>query len=120
MMDYQALSFWLDAAQWVCIVGVAVWGYLRGKDSENTVAIAAVSKQLQRLDQTVTKQHQEDSVRVARLEERVLHMPTDEDLTEVAGEVKEVAARVQGMEDLLKRIEHQTNLIHQHLLTAVR
>lgn len=119
-VDYQAFGFWLDTAQWVSIVGVAVWGYLRGKDNENAKAIKAVAEQLQQLDESFSRRHQEDATRVTRLEERVQHMPTDDDLTVVAGQVKEVAARVEGMETLLRRIEHQTNLIHQHLLSAVR
>ena len=58
------------------------------------------------------------SLRLTTVEERLKHVPTSDELAQIEGNVSEVRAKVDGIDDLLRRVEHQTNLIHQHLLNG--
>lgn len=117
-VDYKAAGFWFDVLQWLSIGVVAVWGYLRTKDRDNAEAIAAVSKSLNEMRKNTTEAVTGMQVRMSTVEERLRHMPTADEVARIEGEVSEVRAKVEGIEDLLKRVEHQTNLIHQHLLSG--
>ena len=119
-VDYKALAFYLDVAQWLSILGLALWGYLRGADNDNAKAIQAVADELAAFIAQSDKANNEQNLAVAQLQERVRHMPSDDELTRLEGAVREVNARVEGMEDLLKRVEHQVLLINQHLLGGGR
>jgi hypothetical protein len=56
------------------------------------------------------------STRVQLVEQRMQHMPTDEELATLRGDVQQVMAVVNGQRDLLKRVEHQQTLILEQLL----
>jgi hypothetical protein len=43
-------------------------------------------------------------------------MPSRSELSELEGQIKEMGAKVEGVHQLLTRMEHQTTLIHEHLL----
>lgn len=115
-MDYKAAGFWLDFLQWLSIGVVAVWGYLRTKDRDNALAVKKVANELAEFIRVSGESHHAQSLRLTTVEERLRHIPTAEELARIEGAVSEVKARVEGVEVLVKRIEHQTNLMHQHLL----
>ncbi len=117
-MDYRAAGFWLDVLQWMSIGVVAVWGYLRTKDKDNADAIRRVAAEVAGNAARAGENYQALSLRLATVEERLKHMPTSDEMAQIEGDVSEVRAKVDGIEDLLKRVEHQTNLIHQHLLNG--
>lgn len=117
-MDYKAAGFWLDVLQWMSIGVVAVWGYLRTKDKDNADAIRRVAAEVAGNAARAGENYQALSLRLATVEERLKHMPTSDEMAQIEGDVSEVRAKVDGIEDLLKRVEHQTNLIHQHLLNG--
>lgn len=117
-LDYKEMGFWLDVAQWLSIGAVAVWGYLRGKDDDNATAIKAVNKSVVELRAVVEAGEAEQNLRLATIEERMRHIPNAEELARIEGDVSEVRTKVEGTLELLKRVEHQTNLIHQHLLNG--
>ena len=54
--------------------------------------------------------------RLTTLQEKVSHLPTEQDLTHLSNDMSSVKAQINGMAGLLSRVEHQTNLIHDHLL----
>ncbi len=108
-IDYTAAKFWLDVAQWISIGVIAVWGYLRTKDTDNAQAVGAVRQQLATFMSTQQQLSCTTNERLTRLEERIGHMPTNDELSALEG-------KIEGMGELLKRIEHQTNIIHEHLL----
>lgn len=114
--DYKAAGFWLDVVQWISIAAVAVWGYLRSKDSDNAKAVAALATNLTAFQSSTSAQITELGTRQTRVEQRLEHMPTQEDQAAMQAEVSKLGADVNGMKHLLERVEHQTNLIHDHLL----
>lgn len=117
-MDYKAAAFWLDVLQWASIVAVGVWTYLRNKDNDNDTAIKAVNKSVGDLRTVVEAGEASQNLRLATIEERMRHIPSAEELARIEGDVSEVRTKVEGTLELLKRVEHQTNLIHQHLLNG--
>jgi hypothetical protein len=115
-LDYNAAKFWLDVAQWLFIGGLAVWAYLRGKDSDNKLAIKAVADELAEFIAQSRLANDDQNHRLTTLQEKVNHLPTEQDLTHLSNDMSSVKAQINGMASLLSRVEHQTNLIHDHLL----
>lgn len=115
-VDYKAASFYLDVAQWLSIGVVAVWGYLRTKDTDNAKAVANVAVELADFIKSSRTANEDQNTRLTTLEEKVNHMPTDEDISHLSNDVATVKAQINGMANLLTRVEHQTSLIHEHLL----
>lgn len=108
-MDFSDPRFWLDLAQWAGIMVLAALSWLREPGQQATAAV-------KRLAQEHDAERQEIKLRLQQLEERISHMPTDEELAELKGDVSAIKARLEGFSDLLRRVEHQGNLIHEHLL----
>lgn len=119
-LDYRAMGFWLAVAQWISQGALVVWVYLRTKDTDNQRAIATVRKELAALVTTHGQANEAQNTRLTTLEEKVAHMPTDADIAHLTGEVSTVKAQVNSVAALLQRVEHQTQLIHEHLLSAKR
>lgn len=130
-IDYRSMSFWFGVLQWAFQLLALVWVYLRTKDTDNQQAIADVRKELTSLAATIRKDlaalttttgqvNETQNMRLATLEEKVAHMPTDAEIAHLTGEVSTVKAQVNSVAALLQRVEHQTQLIHEHLLSAKR
>lgn len=119
-VDYGAAKFWLDVAQWVFIGVLAVWAYLRGKDSDNKKAIQAVADELADFIRQSRLANDDQNNRLTTLQEKVSHLPTEQDVTHLSNDMSSVKAQINGMAGLLSRVEHQTNLIHDHLLNKPR
>jgi hypothetical protein len=118
-IDYGAAKFWLDFAQWVFIGAIAVWGYLRTKDNDNTKAVKSVADELSQFIKASGECNAVQNDRLTVLEEAVKHMPTDHEVQQIANDVSSMKTRIEGQSQLLVRMEHQTNLIHQHLLKQI-
>lgn len=118
--DYSAAKFWLDVAQWLFIGTLAVWAYLRGKDSDNKHAIQMVADELAEFIAQSRLANDDQNTRLTTLQEKVNHMPTEQDVTHLSNDMSSVKAQINGMASLLARVEHQTNLIHDHLLNKPR
>ena len=54
------------------------------------------------------------------LQERVKHMPTSEELAELAGLVKKVETQSEAQSDAMNTMKHQLNRIEDHLLREKR
>lgn len=117
-IDYSAAKFWLDVAHWVFLIGLGVWTYLRTKDSDNANAVKAVAVELAEFIKASNLANQEQNQRLTIMEETVKHLPTAREQSELREEVAGLAASLDGMGTLLKRLEHQTQLIHNHLLSS--
>jgi hypothetical protein len=105
-----------DVAHWVAIVGLGVWGYLRTKDNDNATAVKAVSIELTAFIKASTEVNEQQNTRITVLEEAVKHLPTEQDMAHLSNDVSTVKAQINGMAGLLARMEHQINLVHDHLL----
>jgi hypothetical protein len=119
-IDYGAMKFWLDIAHWIALIILAVWGYLRTKDNDNVLAVKSVAQELANFIKASTEAKQEQQTRITVLEEAVKHMPTDQEVAQIANDVASMRSRLEGQSQLLQRVEHQTSLIHEHLLNKAR
>lgn len=115
-VDYKAAAFYLDVLQWLSIGVVAVWGYLRTKDNDNVKSVAAVAKQLGDFIESSRSANEDLHTRLTTLQEQVRNMPTDQEVAHLSNDVSAIKAQISGVTNLLARVEHQTNLIHDHLL----
>lgn len=115
-VDYKAAAFYLDVLQWLSIGVVAVWGYLRTKDNDNVKSVAAVARQLGDFIESSRSANEDLHTRLTTLQEQVRNMPTDQEVTHLSNDVSAIKAQISGVTNLLARVEHQTNLIHDHLL----
>lgn len=105
-----------DIAHWVAIIALGVWGYLRTKDNDNASAVKAVSTELATFIKASTEANEQQNTRITVLEEAVNHLPTQQDMAHLANDVSSVKAQINGLAGLLARMEHQINLVHDHLL----
>lgn len=108
-MNHIDYPFWFEVLRWLVTLLLALVVWLRKPGEQAAQAVQLV-------DASVTKLQAE--VRV--LQERIQHMPTDEELAQLKGDVSAIKAEVKGVSALLERVEHQNNLIHQHLLNNSR
>lgn len=104
-------GFWLDAIQSIVLVALAFVQWLR-KPGED--AGKAIKEHAQLVDEQLGGLRG----RLQHVEDRLQHMPTDEELATLRGDVHAIKAQLEGQRELLKRVEHQTTLIHEHLLRS--
>lgn len=101
--------FWLDFAQ--SAVLVILWLRKPGQD-----AATAVRDLENKLDTQTGAMQRE----IAVLKERVDHMPTDDELVKLEGEVAAINERTVGMAEGMSTVRTQLNRIEQYLLNAKR
>lgn len=118
--DYRAAGFWFQVAQWITQGLLVLWVYLRTKDTDNQRAVKALGQELQKHMGAAAAANEAQNTRLTTLEEKVKHMPTNEEIAHLTGEVSTVKTQVNSVAALLARVEHQTQLIHEHLLNAKR
>ncbi len=92
-LDFTDPRFWLDVAQMVAIA--ALW--LRKPGEDATARVGKLEGQLQ------------------VIEERIRHMPTADELTELEGTVKSIAAQLDAMQDNVKNTRAAVQRIEDFL-----
>lgn len=112
-MNGTDMKFWLDLAQWLVTIGLAISVWLR-KPGEDAGAAVKALKEAVDTDLAAVK------TRLATLDERVRHMPTSEELAELEGTVKAVGAQVDGLSEGLASVRMQLNRIENYILQANR
>jgi hypothetical protein len=109
--------FWLDLLQWVIVLAVAATTWLRKPGEAAVAGLAtlrdhvdtqhkAISGDVATLRRHVDDQHQVMHNNLAVIGERIAHMPTSEELAELAGSVKTLARMQDDMSKSLYRIEN--------------
>jgi seryl-tRNA synthetase len=114
--NWPQVFVWLTAAQWLFNLGIAVWVYFRNADNKNTLEVNQVGDDLAKFIRESTHANHEQNERIGALETDVKHMPTKEDVSKLREQAASTKAQVESMSEQLRRVEHQTTLIHQHLL----
>jgi uncharacterized protein HemX len=118
--SWTVVYVWLFVAQWIFNLGLGAWLYFRKADADNTDAVKAVAQDLADFIHASAKANEGQNVRLSKLETTMKHLPTDSEMSEIRSDVASTKARVEGMSELLRRVEHQTNIIHDHLLRKAR
>jgi hypothetical protein len=102
-MNLSDPRFWLDLLQWFIVLAVAATTWLRKPGEAAVAGLAtlrdhvdtqhrAIAGEMSTLRRHVDDQHQTVHNNLAVLGERIAHMPTSEELAELAGSVKALAA----------------------------
>lgn len=118
--DLESGKFYLAVFNTVSVIVLGVWTYLRTKDKDNDQAVKTVATQLANFIESSQKANEEQNIRLTELQQQVSHMPTAQEVSRLSSGVASLQARVDGMSSLMVRVEHQTNLIHEHLLKQTR
>lgn len=97
---------------------IAIWLRKPGQDAKAAVEALSVRFEEQRKEdaKALIVERQSMQIKIQQLEDHLDHMPTDEELAHLRGNIQEVKAVVEGQRDLLKRVEHQQTLILEQLL----
>lgn len=119
-VNYTAWKFWLDIGHWIALIALAIWSYLRTKDNDNDNAVKSVALELATFIKASGKANEDQNNRLTILEESIKHLPTDDEIKQISNDLSAMKSRMDGQSQLLARVEHQTNLIHDHLLNKPR
>lgn len=115
-INWPVVAVWLFVLQWVFNAGIAAWVYFRNADTSNTKEIHTVATDLGNFITASRNANETQNVRLSKLETTMKHMPNDEEISRLREAVADTKARVEGMAEGMRRVERQTNLIHDHLL----
>jgi hypothetical protein len=108
-MNFTDPRFYLDIAVIVVSIINMLFTWLRKPGEDAAKAVKALGDKVELERQALV-------LKLQTLEERVAHMPTDEEIATLRGDVHTIKAVVEGQRELLNRVERQTNIIHDHLL----
>lgn len=112
-MNSDWIKIWVDVAQWLFMLMLGVWGYLRGKDRKNEQAISELREQLNNHIAATTE-------RLTRIETVLQHLPTRADIEQVKGVMSTINARVESVDSHQEQLRHATNRIEKFLLENTR
>jgi hypothetical protein len=126
-MNFTDPRFWLDLLQWFIVLAVAATTWLRKPGEAAVAGLAtlrdhvdtqhkALSGDMAVLRRHVDDQHQAVHNNLAVLGERIAHMPTSEELAELAGSVKALAASQEALASAQERMSSSLTRIENYLL----
>ena len=117
MFDLDTIQKFFGAfGHWFVMGASALWTYLRTQDRDNSADIKAVSKDVAEFKVVVRQENEGQNTRINALEFAVKALPTASEFSKLSADAAATRAQLNGIADLLKRVEHQTDLIQQHLL----
>lgn len=119
-MNFLDPRLWLEAAVLlITAINSGVLFVMRpGREAKAAVQALADRLEAERIaadDRAAAEQHKL-ALQVQHLEDRIAHMPTDEELATLRGDVHAITRQLEGQLALLERIDRQQTLIQQHLL----
>ena len=104
-MDYEAMKFWFDTAQFglTCLIGVYVW--MSNRSKANQKAIDRVSDQVKRLDD-----------RIMLCEQNIKHLPDQKDIAQINSQLTRLHGDLQKVDGRLTGINRAVDLMYQNML----
>lgn len=97
-MNWDENKFWLDVAQWVCMLVLATYGWITNRSNINRKFIESLEDDISSLELDITQ-----------IKEQSKHQPTVEDIRAIEQQVSALKVQVQASTHLLQTI-------HNHLL----
>jgi len=101
-VDYSSWQFWLDVAQIIALLVMAVYTHLANRSKANKGTIELLSD------------------RVGKLEADVSHLPDHNDIGALHDKVNGVSNTVSTINGQLVAINHTLSLINEHLINGGR
>ncbi|MBY6223577.1 DUF2730 family protein [Ferrimonas balearica] len=108
-VNWTALTFWLDAAQWLLTLAIGVFVWIDRGRSDNRSRFAELADSVTTLDQ-----------RLGELEQALNHLPGKERVARLDAQMARLDAQMEGMANLLKRLERKTDLLLENELREKR
>ncbi len=112
-LDFSDGRFWLDLIQWLVMGVMALLMWLRKPGMDATKAVGELRTHIDERFTSIDK-------RLSTQEERALHVPSDQEIAELEGELKALRERVNGMGDTLSTIQRAVTRIEDFLLRGAR
>ena len=109
-IDYKALSFYLQLANSLGVVLVAIYAWISNRHKANASAIKEVSDSILE-DMSVIE------ARFARIESEIKHLPTHNDMGAVYERINTVAETLSALSGEIRQMNAGLKLIHTHLLS---
>lgn len=109
MLDYKALSFWLQFIQAALTGGVFLYVWLTSRQKANTTAIKEMNESLRREINKVDD-------RLIQVEKDIEHAPSRADFDKMSSRINGISDSVNHVEGELKQINNTLRLINEHLL----
>lgn len=108
-MGYEGLRFWFDVLQLVmtAAIGLYVWAVSRHR---------VTNERISRLETEVDARLDNQSVRLTRVEEQIMHIPTQAQLSDVRESIAGLRAEVVAVRENFSPMRRQLELIHDYLL----
>ena len=103
----------LDVLQTLAIVGIGLVTWLRKPGEDAGAAVTEMKSQQSRLNQEVHD-------KVTTLEERIKHMPTSDELSDLEGTVKAINERTLGLAEAISSVRASQARVESFLLTGGR
>lgn len=108
-MDYEQIKFWLQALNMLGVVGVAVYTWIATSDKDNSQHIKAV-------EEAMTRRIAELVSRLDRVETSMQHIPTQQELASLQGDMKSMKTAQDAMRDDFRTVRQSLTRIEDFLL----
>lgn len=110
-MDYKALNFYFELAQFLLMGLLAIWAYISAKHKANQSAIV-------NLEHQVKSQINNIDDRLIRVERDIEHLPNHADMAELHTRLNKTNEKLDSLDGQLSQISHTMHLMHEHLLSG--
>jgi tetrahydromethanopterin S-methyltransferase subunit G len=109
MLDYKALSFWLQAAQALLTGAVFLYVWVTSRQKANTTAIkevhASLSEEINKVDD-----------RLIQVEKDIEYAPSRADFDKMSSRINTISDSVNHVEGELKQMNNTLQMINDHLI----
>lgn len=106
----------LDILKFVAWAAVGLYAWAMNRDRVTQQQIEALDKDQRKRFGDVGEALQETQVTVAKLEERIEHLPSEKALSHIEREIGEMRGAIGGMRDTLARVDRLADRIDAYLL----
>lgn len=121
------MAMYIEIAQfaWNVLFGVGtlvalVWTWTLRRSAADAKSLVDLEKKLSKQDAAITKGVSDLDVRLGRVEERVNHLPTDHDITDVREALAKLGAQMSDLSGEQRATTRLVERINQYLMERER
>ena len=108
-IDYLAWRFWIDIAQVLGLIGLAVYTWFVNRTKANSQAIEV-------LEEKSDKRFSDHHTRLSVIEKELTHVPGEPEVGRIHNRIDQVGQGVKHIEGEMKQMNATLHLIQQYLL----
>jgi len=117
-LDYEAGRFWLGMLNAVGTVAVFAYTWFATRDKDNAQHIKAVEEALSKRIAEYSLKVNDLNTKVAGIEQTLKYMPSQDDISELQGDMKAIKANQEATQREWHTIRQSLNRIEDFLLKA--